>query len=583
MTNSKKRTIGLLVEDIFSDYTKEIIRSVHEAIPDNGSARLLVLAGRYDDGTCADANLRAFNTVYNSIYHLGEACDVDGLIVALGSLRTLGEGAAESGLMRRLRGVPKVFISADIPGCIQVRYDNESGIREAVELLTNVYGFSRLCMLGGREDNGDALERRDIFARCLCEKGLDFPPQAYVGTDMSENCKAEAARLLDANPDAQAVFCVNDAAAKGLYEAMRERGLRPGRDLLVFGFDNTRMSGEMDPPLASIGPTEQTIGAKAVQLLLACLDGKETTGEIVPTHLFTRASLSFNQFDFAPLTLQFMDDAGICRMFDECFYRYRSELYSRDRVDLRRLFLELAHRMQRAMSRRFMSHEEFKMVTKMIDIFVANGAFEFTDTERLMRGIDYVQTNINTVQRSAAANQAINRLFLHLKDCLIYAFAEQKAAEARRMLREQESLQNYLITGTDCSLDGVDRLDWLAENIGMLGLANAAFFLYDEPVTIGEDGNASYPENIRLRCVLKDGEAHIPSADRQNGPVKTSFAREELPSRCRGYLVFPVFCGRRVYGYLACAASGSVYDHGELVADQLGRVICLNEKNRKKH
>ena len=54
------------------------------------------------------------------------------------------------------------------------------------------------------------------------------------------------------------------AAAKALYIVMQERGLVPGKDIMVFGFDNTRMSSELTPTLSSIGASEATLGQAAV-------------------------------------------------------------------------------------------------------------------------------------------------------------------------------------------------------------------------------------------------------------------------------------------------------------------------------
>ncbi|MBO4916211.1 MAG: LacI family DNA-binding transcriptional regulator [Oscillospiraceae bacterium] len=573
MANREKHVIGLLVDDIFADYTKEVVRSVYDAIPTDGSVRLVVLVGRYDDGSDSDANMRAYKTMYNTIYRFGSVCGMDGLIISLGGLSNMGAKALEAGVMRELRDIPKVFIAADIPDCTVVEYDNESGIRDAVDLLTNVYSYTRLCMLGGRDDNADAVERREIFVRCLEEKGLELPECAYVATDMSENCTAEAGRLLDANSGAQAIFCVNDAVAKGLYTAMRSRGLVPGKDIMVFGFDNTRMSGEMIPPLSSIGARTQTTGQRAVEMLLSRLGGEEIHSEKLPTRIYLRDSLPDERADFVPVDLIHMDDKTIYMLFDDCFYRYKNVRYDRERVDLRRLFLEITHRIQRAMERRFMGKATFNEITRMLDIFIDNGAMDYTDTRRLMSGIERIQTAVNTMKRSASTNVMINRLFLRVKDKLVFALSEAKETGWRQTTEDRERLRRLLVSATDYTGAGEERLDELVYGLSMLGQRNAALFLFDNAAK--ED---RFPANIRLRCVVKDGEVHIPSPERQSGAVREMFAREELPLRCKGFLAFPVFCGTEFYGVLACEPAGTVYDRGEFIADQLGRAVYMNKR-----
>lgn len=573
MANREKHVIGLLVEDIFADYTKEVVRSVYDAIPTDGSVRLVVLVGRYDDGSDTDPNMRAYKSMFNQIYRFGSVCGIDGLIISMGRVSNMGAEALETGVLRELRDIPKVFISADVPGCTAVEYDNEPGIRDAVDLLTNVYGFTKLCMLGGRDDNADAVKRRDIFVRCLEEKGLELAEGAFVATDMSESCSAEAGRLLDGNEDAQAIFCVNDAVAVGLYAAMRSRGLVPGKDIMVFGCDNTRMSGEMAPPLSSIGARAQTTGQRAVDLLLTRLGGGEIGSEKVPTRLYLRDSLPDERTDFMPSDIIHMDDKTIYMLFDDCFYRYKNVRYDRERVDLRRLFLEITHRMQRAMERRFMGKATFNEITRMVDIFVDNGAMEYTDIRRLMSGIERIQTAVNTMQRSASTNVMINRIFLRIKDKLVFALSEAKEMGLRQSTDDLERLQRLLVSATDYTVVGEEKLDELVSGLSLLGQKNAALFLFD-----GTAVQDRLPASIRLRCVVKDGEVHIPSGDRQSGAVKDMFSREELPLRCKGYLAFPVFCGREFYGVLACEPTGSVYDRGEFLADQLGRAVYMNRR-----
>ena len=57
--------------------------------------------------------------------------------------------------------------------------------------------------------------------------------------DLTGNAHSAYARLLDDNPDLEAVFCVNDETAAGFYEELKARGLMPGRDISVFGYDDT--------------------------------------------------------------------------------------------------------------------------------------------------------------------------------------------------------------------------------------------------------------------------------------------------------------------------------------------------------
>ena len=573
-----RKVIGLIVEDLFADYTREVIHSVYHAFPPGRDFRLVVMAGRYDDDSYEDENRHAFRYISNSVYRLGELCEMDGLIFSLGSLNYRDENYLQRALVEKFRNIPKVFIGTKITGQISVCYDNEVGIREAVDFLVNVSGATRICMLGGRDDNVDAVARREIFVRCLRENGIQLPPRAYVSTNMSENCVEEARKLLRDNPDAEAVFCVNDATAKALYRAMEMINRVPGRDIKVFGFDNTHMAGELVPSLASVGAKEMMVGRRAVELLLDQMNGENVKSELIPTMLFGRHSLEIDAYDYDVIDMWHTTEEGISRMFDECFYRYRNERHDREDVNLRRLFYEFITRIFGAMEKRYMSQEEFEEIGLLEDIFIDNGAMEYTDIRKLMKSIERLQERINLLESiSPAAAAMINRLLTRLKNKIIYALSYQKEQEARRIFIEQMHLQEFLSLNTDYTGKGAPALSEIVERFGMMMLEDAALYFYDQPLYWHGKNGAKFPETIRLHCVVKDGELYIPSEERQVSPVREMFVRDDLSSKCSSYVVVPVFYGTFLYGYFTCQLSDDTLDRCELIADQLGRVIHEQE------
>ncbi|MEE3466979.1 MAG: LacI family DNA-binding transcriptional regulator [Eubacterium sp.] len=575
-----RRVIGLIVEDLFADYTREVIHSIYHAMPAGRDYRLVILVGKYDDNSYNDDNKHAYRAVCNSIYHLGGGSEIDGLIVSLGSLNYLGEEFLNSAVMKPFRDIPKVFVSTEMEGCVTVRYDNETGIQEAVDILVNIFSVKHLCMLGGREENPDCKERREVFARCLEKNGLSFPPEAYVETDMSVNCLSEAEQLLDQNPNAQAIFCVNDAVAKALYRAMEKRGLVPGTDIKVFGFDNTHMSGEMIPSLASVGSRDMTVGQRAMEILIDWMNGEPVTSELVPTMLYGRRSLEVESYDISVLELdQFTDDI-IYHVFDECFYRYRNERYDRENVNLKRLFYEFISRILDSIRRRYMSREEFEELSRLADIFIDNGAMEYTDIRKFVMSIDRFQSFINRVGEDLMATSLItNRLFLRLRTKLIFALSKQKEKVSRKVSADRDRVQFFLTESTDYTGEGLDSFEEIIAGLEKLELANAALYLFEEPIEFKGMDKTEFPETICLKCVLKDGDLHMISKERQKGPVREMFIREDLPSRCRGYVVVPVFYGTIIYGALASEMSDDTFDRVEFIADQLGRAIHIQLAN----
>ena len=74
------------------------------------------------------------------------------------------------------------------------------------------------------------------------------------------------------------MFCHNDRVAMGLYDGVRERGLRIPDDIAVVGFDNQEViAAHLRPPLTTVALPHYELGAAGVRVLLG-LDGAPETG-----------------------------------------------------------------------------------------------------------------------------------------------------------------------------------------------------------------------------------------------------------------------------------------------------------------
>lgn len=557
--NKHTIVIGMVLEDIFADFSKELISNVQAAIPWHENIRLVVLPGRYCNPSLPCDDIHTYNKTYNSVFQLGEVCDFDGFIIHIGNLSTGRSYTIDESLVANFKKVPSVFIATNIENVTTVNYDNDAGIREAVDCLVNINGLSRLCMLGGRPDNLDSILRKEIFIRCLEENNIRFSEKNFINTDMSANCVAEATELLDNNPRVQAIFCVNDAAAQGLYRAMEAKGLVPGRDILVFGFDNTRMSAEMIPSLSSIGCDRMTLGQKALELLLKKMNGEEVESALIPTRLYGRESLYYEMYDYTLQELIEISPDFIYRMFDDCFYRYKTEKINREDVDLKRLFFVFISKMLLAQKMRYMSLESFQEIKRLIQIFFEKGAMRYTDSAKLVNSIEWLQSGVNAIQQ----NVLLNRLFTEIKSQAIQAISDYSIRKTTEILHNRTTMKDFLITGmikagsADLSNEGILR------TLGNLDLPNAAVYVFDEPVVFEPGKKTAYPKQIRLYCVNKSGRMFFLDSKRQPCQMSEILYRNELPVKCTGFAAFPIFYTNRIYGYLFCGLTDDIFNSGE--------------------
>lgn len=90
-----------------------------------------------------------------------------------------------------------------------------------------------------------------------------------------ESGYAAATRLLAQQDAPTAAFCFSDQMALGFLAACRERGVRVPEDFSIVGFDDLASSRYLTPPLTTVAQPMREIGARAVKLLLALVEGAD--------------------------------------------------------------------------------------------------------------------------------------------------------------------------------------------------------------------------------------------------------------------------------------------------------------------
>lgn len=562
------RTIGLILEDAFTDFASDIIHSVSFVVKDLKNIRLVVIPGRQDDSGDPYDLMHQYKIRHNMIYMMNEQFHFDGLLLTFPNLSRMPRDI--------YRNIPKVFLATELEDEVTVNYDDEMGIREAIDYLVKIKGVTKLCMLGGRDDNTDAQKRKGFFIRCLEEHGLLYTGDQYEPTDMSTQTEEAASRLLDRNPGTQAVFCVNDASASGLYDALRDKGLVPGEDVYVFGFDNGPLAANLNPPLASIGASGMTLGQKALEMLLDQMDGNEVRSQKIPTHLFGRESLMYDMYEFTAREMLSADNSFIDRFFDNCFYRYRNEIISQGSINLRRLFYEILSRMLKTMRNRMISEEEFSEISRMIGILFENGIMLYTDPNRFVHDFARLQNTMNEILKASYVSSMNNRLFTLMKDKAIQFHGVRKRIDDGRYSVGRNRIQDFMTWTTNYGNPGEEALGYLIRQMDRIGLVNAAMYLYREPIPCSDGDQPELPDTVQLRCVLRNRELFVVPADRMNCPVAEIYSRDELPVERMGYVSYPLFCGKYLFGMLVCGADERLFEIGEFLTFQLGRAIFMN-------
>jgi DNA-binding LacI/PurR family transcriptional regulator len=259
LASGRGDSIGFFVQDQRNDFFAD----VHEGLRDVAEAtgRHLVLSvGTIDGGRDADG-VRAL-----------EQSRVD-LVVAVGLQLS---DIAVSAFAGRL---PVVTVARRVEGLDAAESNNREGAAAAIAHLVAL-GHRDIVFLANPPSDGyhdrnlgyvDSMRRAGLVPRSI-ETTYARPDSAEVAGD-----------VLDGASPPTALFAHNDVAALGVLDALSDRGLRPGVDVAVVGYDNSSASRLPGAGLTTVDIGGKELGRLAGELALRRIENPGAAPEVRTT------------------------------------------------------------------------------------------------------------------------------------------------------------------------------------------------------------------------------------------------------------------------------------------------------------
>ncbi|MFC5758435.1 LacI family DNA-binding transcriptional regulator [Rhizobium sp. GCM10022189] len=269
LLSKRSFTIGLLTNDTYGRFTLPVMAGISDALVDHGVS--VFLCAIEEDPALAQIHVEAMLDK-----------QVDGII------------ATGKRLDRRLPldlsnlNVPVVYAFTEgAPGSVTFRSDDAQGAQLAVEWLAKL-GRKRLVHVTGPESFFSVRERANAY-----RKVAGGQQQVLFGV-WSESWGHEAvAKLWSGGERPDGIFCGNDQIARGVIDALRERGVRVPQDVSVVGFDNWEIvAAQTRPPLTTVDMELKELGRQAGLTVLALAEGRSVEPGIrkLPCRLVVRQS-----------------------------------------------------------------------------------------------------------------------------------------------------------------------------------------------------------------------------------------------------------------------------------------------------
>ncbi|KQP63808.1 MAG: LacI family DNA-binding transcriptional regulator [Nocardioides sp.] len=139
-------------------------------------------------------------------------------------------------------------------------------------------GHQRVAWIGWRKDSPIGEDRREGWRRALHAQGLSSAGlAARVDDTVTSGAQASAALLDDAAPTG--FVCASDTLAMGVLQTLAARGLTPGRDVAVVGFDDSQVAQVVTPGLTSVRQPLEQVAIEIVSALEGLLGHPPRVGD----------------------------------------------------------------------------------------------------------------------------------------------------------------------------------------------------------------------------------------------------------------------------------------------------------------
>jgi DNA-binding LacI/PurR family transcriptional regulator len=260
LSRKKTDTIGVILPELIDEFFMDIIHGIDEE------------AYKANKFVLISSSHTQRNIIETLLEFMGSG-RVDGVILMVPQLP---QQTAEL-IKQSRRPVILLNVTKDLKDVVSFNIDNYQGAFTITEHLIK-HDYQTIAMIQGPAENCDAQERFRGYREALLQCGLPFEKNLTVSGDFTVKSGYDGFnRLIKQSGKPEAIFAANDMMAVGIYEAVRQVGMKIPEDVAVVGFDDIYLSCLLQPRLTTVHVPIQELGSRAVRYLF-----KLTNGDIDP-------------------------------------------------------------------------------------------------------------------------------------------------------------------------------------------------------------------------------------------------------------------------------------------------------------
>lgn len=571
----RRLNIGLLIDDINNYFSNQAARGAEQAARAL-DANLLIFPGHYIGSTDSRYADKKFDFQFNSIFKLPTKRSVDIIYILQGIICSRADMEMQKIFLGMMPEVPVVCLFSSVEGYHSVNFDNKSGFVALLDHLIEEHESRNIGYVSGPVTNRDARERLDIFKDVLEKHNIPFDDNKVAYGNFTLMSEPEVDKLLDENADLDTIVFANDSMAVGGYSALRKRGLVPGKDVKVTGFDNEAFSVGLEPPLTTVDANSAHLTYKAIMNAENYINGSALRDTTVETQFVQRESCGCLDLDenelgrklgFAELG---KDDGDFLSGTRDYLFGFYLELETESEAE------GAIDNFLKAYAEFFESGDKTEaraaFESKFSELLGAD-IFTVTSPEKLFNVLQVMQHfAIQSVDDQKDQTTIYDMFAMFFRRLAFFGISPVNSLDSKN-----ERIQGEINRqANDIFLSEMEKdvpYEHLLEGLYELGFKRSMLYLFNGRVKNSGIVNWMPPASILLKAISDENGVRKLAEEQQLLRTEKMFSNEFIPDKERHTMIVqPLFTGSDLYGYLVNDLDPNLFTSVSAVATRL----CVN-------
>lgn len=512
------------------------------------------------------------------------AQDVDILIISLGTIRyymNLQTEVQVQEFLHKFDGIPCIILEDSVAGYPSITINNKAGLYECLKHLIVDHGYKKIGFVSGNNNNFDAKERLGVYHSIMKKYGLNVDSSMIGYGEFTEYVDEIVGKMIDANPDIEAIAFANDMMAVGGYREIKRRGLIVGKDIAVTGFDDYIGAMSLIPPLTTVRVSPYQLGVKAIEQAIKVINGETIQDMEIPSVMVQRNSCGCEEYkntlgmDKNP-AMQ-VNTAYVNRILAEIVkYPNNQVMYAKikDYVE------DFVYNVMAVLEGTGLEQSNDEIIRPLRELLMQHTTYYVA--------YDKLFTTLNQFMQSLLENVADQEVRSKVIDAFISLFGlltnllSNDAREVSDKYKKESWYATFLTRDTMMYwADEAEALRQILVKLQVLQFPKAHLYLFDEPHVYRKGRNVR-EDALYLAAYFNDGEVVSYRASERKGALQNDNADLKLAEeKGRTFVTYNLFANEEQYGFITFETELKNFSFAYTISLQIGTALKFLHLMRK--